>query len=124
MRWLLLSHELNAIAKQCADLLQVVGQTVLYHSHQGHLTIHEIKENIIQDKPERIVVIVDGKKSSKLVNNMMNHLLIPLYVAQATKNSFLSIPILILTCVTDDEDLNIIQNATDQLIHIYPHILK
>jgi hypothetical protein len=124
MRWLLLSHELNSISKQCVDSLQVAGQTVLLSQHQGQLSLQEIKEKINNEKPDRIIVIIDNKKSSKFVENMTDHLLIPIYVAQATINCYAPIPILILTSVTDDDDLNTIQNATDQLINIYPHIIK
>jgi hypothetical protein len=124
MRWLLLSHELNSISNQCIDLLQVAGQTVLFNSHQGQLSQQDLKDKINNDKPDRIIVIIDEKNSPKLVHNITDHLLIPLYVAQATIHSFSPIPVLILTSTTNDKDLNIIQNATDQLIHIYPHILK
>jgi len=124
MRWLLLSHELNSITKQCEDLLQVAGQTVLYNEHQGKSSIQEIKDKINNEKPDRIIVIIDEKNSSKLHQNLSDHLLIPLYVAQATTNSYTPIPVLILISTTDDQDLNIIQNATDQLINIYPHVLK
>jgi hypothetical protein len=124
MRWLLVTHELNSISKQCTDLLQVAGQTVLFHQHQGQSSVEEIKEQIANEKPDRILVIIDEKKSSKLANNLSDHLLIPLYVAQATIHSYAPIPILILTITTDDKGLDIIQNATDQLINMYPHILK
>ncbi len=125
MRWLLLSHELNSISKQCINLLQVAGQTVLYNPHQGKLSLQEIKDKIINEKPDRIIVIIDTENSSKLFQNLSDHILIPLYVAQATTiNSYSHIPVLVLTNKTDDEDLNILQNATDQLINIYPNILN
>lgn len=124
MRWLLLCHEVNSIPKQCGDLLQVAGQTVLFSPHQGKLSIQEIKDKITNEKPDRIIVIIDEKNSSKLAQNLTGHLLIPLYVAQSTINSYSPTPILVLTSTTDNQDLNIIQNATDQLINIYPHVLK
>jgi hypothetical protein len=124
MRWLLVIHELNSISKQCTELLQVAGQTVLFHQHQGQSSLEEIKEQINNEKPDRILIVIDENKSAKLVNHLSDHLLIPIYVAQATIHSYAPIPILILTSSTDDKNLNIIQNATDQLINIYPHILK
>jgi len=125
MRWLLFNNEQNSISKQCVNLLQVAGQTVLYNPHQSKSSLQEIKDKINNEKPDRIIIIIDEKNSSKLFQNISDHLLIPLYVAQATMNLYTPpIPVLILTSTTDDRDLNIIQNATDQLINIYPHILK
>jgi len=46
--------------------------------------------------------------SSKLFQNISDHLLIP---------------VLIITNTTDNKNLNIIQNAKDQFINIYAHIL-
>jgi len=124
MRWLLLSHELNSISKQCVNLLQVAGQTVLCHTHQGKLSLQNIKDKITNEKPDRIIVIIDEENSLKLYQNISDHILIPLYVAQATCNSYSPIPVLVLTSTTNDNELNILQNATDQLINIYPHILN
>jgi hypothetical protein len=45
-------------------------------------------------------------------------------------NAFSPIPVLLLTCTTENKtaDLlsptDIIQNATNQLINVYPHILR
>jgi Trk K+ transport system NAD-binding subunit len=125
MRWLLVNHELNSISKQCADLLQAAGQTVIYHHHNGKSTAPEIIDKIKNEKPDRIIVIIDEKRTSGiLANKICDHLLIPLYVAQATTNVYSPIPVLILTSVIDDESLNTIQNATEQLINIYPHIVQ
>ena len=124
MRWLLLTHELNSISKQCIDLLQVAGQTVLCNEHQGKSSVQEIKDRINNEKPDRILVIIDEKNSSKLVNDLTAHLLIPLFVAQATIHPYSPIPVLILTTTTDDKNLDLVQNATEQLINMYPHILK
>jgi hypothetical protein len=133
MRWLLLSHELNAVAKQCGDLLQVVGQTVIHDHHHGTSSSQEIKDKINKQKPDRIIVIINEKNlenNSPLVKTLSDYLLLPLYVGQATMNSYSHIPILILTCTTEDNisnplsSINIVQNATDELLNVYPHILK
>jgi ABC-type uncharacterized transport system substrate-binding protein len=124
MRWLLLNHELNSISQQCGDLLQAVGQIVVYNHHHGKSSAEEIKDQIKNEKPDRIIVIINKNRSQKLVKQISDHLLIPLYVAQATINAYSPIPVLILTCTTDDENLNVIHNATDQLVNIYPHIVK
>lgn len=124
MRWLLFTDEQNSISKQCIDLLEVAGQTVVLHQHHGRATIAEIKEKLINEKPDRIVLIIEGQNSTKLVQDISHHLLIPIYVAQATTQSYTPIPILVITTVTEDKNLNIIQNATDQLITVYPHIFQ
>ncbi|CAF3739178.1 unnamed protein product [Rotaria sp. Silwood1] len=124
MRWLLVSHDENSILKQCGDILEVAGQIVLYNCHHGKPSIQEIKEKINNDKPDRIIIIINEKNSSKLIDTINDHLLIPLYVAQATTTSYSPIPVLLLTCISNDNNLNIIQNATDQLINIYSHIVN
>ncbi|CAF1101936.1 unnamed protein product [Adineta steineri] len=124
MRWLLLLSELNPIAKQCGDLLEVAGQTVIYNYHQGKSSVQDIKDKFTNEKPDRIIVIINDTNSSILVNTISDHLLIPLYVAQATINSYSPIPVLVLTCTTNDNNLNIIQNATDQLLNIHPNIVN
>jgi hypothetical protein len=124
MRWLLVTHELNSISKQCIDLLQVAGQNVSFYQHQGQSSIEKIAEKINNEKPDRILIVINENKSAKLVNHLSDHLLIPVYFAQATIHSYSPIPILVLNSTTEDQNLNIIQNATDQLIDIYPHILK
>ncbi|CAF3091423.1 unnamed protein product [Rotaria sp. Silwood2] len=124
MRWLLVSHDENSISKQCGDILEVAGQIVLYNYHHGKSSIQEIKDKINNDKPDRIIVIINEKNSSRLINTINDHLLIPLYVAQTTTNSYSPIPVLLLTCTTNDNSLIIIQNATDQLVNIYSHIVN
>jgi hypothetical protein len=124
MRWLLLTSEQNSISQQCGDLLELAGQTVLYNHHHGKSSVQEIKDKITNEKPDRIIIIINENTSSILVQAIGNHLLIPLYVVQATTNSYSPIPILLLTCTTDDNNLNLIQNATDQLINIYSNIVK
>ncbi|CAF1049619.1 unnamed protein product [Rotaria sordida] len=124
MRWLLVSHDENSISKQCGDILELAGQIVLYNYHHGTSSIEEIKDIINNDKPDRIIVVINEKISSKLINTINDNLLLPLYVAQTTMNSYSPIPILLLTCTTNDNNLNIIQNATDQLVNIYPNIVN
>ncbi|CAF1184177.1 unnamed protein product [Rotaria sp. Silwood1] len=104
--------------------IEVAGQIVLYNYHHGKPSIQEIKEKINNDKPDRIIIIINEKNSSKLIDTINDHLLIPLYVAQATTTSYSPIPVLLLTCISNDNNLNIIQNATDQLINIYSHIVN
>ena len=124
MRWLLFTDEQNSISKQCIDLLEVAGQTVLLHQHQGQTTIAQIKEKLVNEKPDRILLMIERQKSTKLAQDISHHLLIPIYVAQATTQSYTPIPILVITTTNEDKNLNIIQNATDQLITIYPHIFQ
>ena len=133
MRWLIFSYELSPIVKQCDHLLQDVGQTVIHHHHHGNTTLQEIKEQIYKHKPERVIVITNenicGNKEA-LVKTLRDHLMIPVYVSQATMNPHSSIPVLLLA-FTNENDIsdplssnNIIQNATNELISIYQHIVK
>jgi hypothetical protein len=133
MRWLLFSYEQDTLVKQCNDLLQVVGQTVIHEYHHGKSSVQEIKEKINQHKPDRIIVIANEENLGTnrfLFKTLTDHLLIPVYVCQATMNAFSPIPVLLLTCTTENKtaDLlsptDIIQNATNQLINVYPHILR
>ena len=124
MRWLLLTDELNSISKPCIDQLEVAGQTVLVHAHQGQINVEKIKEQINKEKPDRILLIINAQTSSKLAQNLTHHLLVPFYVVQATTQSYTSLPLLILTVTSDEKNLAIIQNATDQLLTIYPHIFQ
>ncbi|CAM4832728.1 unnamed protein product [Rotaria magnacalcarata] len=124
MRWLLVSHDDNSISKQCGELLEVAGQIVIYNYHHGKSSIQQIKDKIDTQKPDRIIVIINDKSSSILFNTMHDHLLIPLYIAQATMNSYSSISVLLFTCATSDTNLSVIQNATDQLVDMYSHIVN
>ena len=125
MRWLLLSCEEDFIVKQCGDLLEVAGQTVICDHYHGKSSIQEIKEKIDNERPDRIIIIVNHNASSALCQLINHTLVIPLYVVQATANSYSPIPVLLLTCSTNDHDcLSIIQNATNQLINIYPNIVR
>ena len=124
MRWLLLTDELNSISKKCIDFLQVAGQTVLIHSREGIRSKQEIKDFLTNEKPDRIIIFINENHTAKLPKNLHDYLLIPLFVAQLTTQSFSPIPILLLTSTTENKDLNILQNALDQLIQMYPHILN
>jgi hypothetical protein len=133
MRWLIFSSEENAIVKQCNDLLQVAGQILTHNYHHGNCSLKEIKDQIKEQKPDRIIVIANEKDiddNSTLVKRLHDQLLIPLYVCQATINSYSSIPVLLLTFTTEKilfdsiSSINIIQNATNQLINLYSHIIK
>ena len=133
MRWLLFSHQRNVVVKQCGDLLQAIGQTVLYEYHAGSSSSKKIKEKITEKKPDRIVVIINGENPvhpNSLDESLHELLLIPLYVAQATSHVYSPIPILLLTSTTEEQSKDsistnhFVQNATDELINIYPHILK
>jgi hypothetical protein len=127
MRWLIFSYEHNAIVKQCDDLLQVAGQIVLHDEHHGRRSSEEIKEQINEHKPDRVIVISNEKmmeNNSSLDRILKDQLLIPFYVCQATMNSYSSIPVLLITFTNDITTINMIQNATNQLIEIYSHIFK
>ncbi|CAF0936892.1 unnamed protein product [Adineta steineri] len=133
MRWLLFSYESDAIVKQIDDLLQVVGQTVIHEHHQGKSTIQEIQEKINHHKPNRIIVIVNEQNSENthsLTTTLTDHLLIPLFITQATINTFPPVPVLLLTFTTENKltdpnsSINIVQNATDELIKLYSHIIN
>ena len=127
MRWLIFSSEQNAIVKQCDDLLQMAGQSVSHDEHYGNRSLQEIKEKITEHQPNRIIVVCNEhvmENNSPLDRTLTDQLLIPLYVCQATINSYSSIPVLLLTFTNDISSTNIIQNATTELIRIYPHILK
>jgi len=127
MRWLIFTYEQNAIAKQCDDLLQVAGQIVVHDEHHGSRSSEEIKEKLNEHKPDRVIVISNEKileNSSSLDKTLTDQLLIPVYVCQATMNSYSSIPVLLLTFTNEISSINLIQDATNQLIGIYSHILK
>ncbi|CAF4655283.1 unnamed protein product [Rotaria sp. Silwood1] len=134
MRWLLFSYELNAIVKQCDDLLQIVGQVVIHDHHHGNLSLHDIKEKINKYKPDRIIVIDNEsnfENNNALHKILTDHLLIPIYVGQATMRLSSSIPVLVLTFKTDNNNNNIdsistieiVQNATDELINLYSNMI-
>ncbi|CAF4594955.1 unnamed protein product, partial [Rotaria socialis] len=124
MRWLLVSHDDNFISKQCGELLEVAGQIVIYNYHHGKSSIQQIKDKINNQKPDRIIVFINEKSSSILFNTINDHLLIPLYIAQTTMNSYSSISVLLFTYATNDNNLSVIQNATDQLVNMYSHIVN
>jgi hypothetical protein len=133
MRWLLFSYELNAIVKQCDDLLQAVGQAVLHSHHHGSTTLQEIKEQIAKHKPDRIIVVtneVTFENDCPLFKTLNDHLMIPIYVSQATLNAYSSIRVLLLTFANANDtsesisSSDIIQNANNELISIYPHVIK
>lgn len=134
MHWLIFSFEQNTIVKQCNDLLQNTGQIVTHEHHHGNCSVEEIKEKIKNSKPDRIIVITNEKDIQEnkfsLSNTLTDQLLIPVYVSQATMNPYLSIPVLLLTFTTENDlsdsisSINIIQNATNDLINIYSHIIK
>lgn len=133
MRWLIFSYEQDSIVKQCDDMLHVVGQTVIHEHHHGKSSIEDVKAKIAQHQPNRIIVIANDEKSEQdhsLLTTLNDHLLIPLYVGQATINTYSPIPVLLLTFTTRNEPsdslspTDIVQNATDELINIYPHIIK
>ena len=126
MRWLLFSSEVNSIGKHCGDLLQVAGQTVL-HEHSSPkkgTSLQQVKDKIINEKPDRIIVLVDEDRSTPLVQTLTEHLLLPLYVAQATSNSYSPIPVLVISSTSDEPNLAIVQNATDQLMLFFSHLTK
>ena len=124
MRWLLFFSEANSIGKHCGDLLQVAGQTVLpEHLSPKGTSLQHVKEKITKEKPDRILVIIDDERStSQLVQTITEHLLLPVYVAQATNNSYSPIPVLVITTSSDNADLALVQNATDQLMLFYSHL--
>lgn len=135
MHWLIFSFEEDSIVKQCNDLLQVSGQVVTHEHHYGKCSLEEIKEKIKKIQPDRIIVITNEKdiqenKSFSLSNTLNDQLLIPLYICQTTMNPYSSIPVLLLTFTNEKNlfnsisSLNIIQNATNDLINIYSHIIK
>ena len=124
MRWLLLSDDLNVIGKQCEEILRVAGQTTLWEYHPANVSLQGTKDRLHHHRPDRVIVLVNESSSSKLVQTINDHLLIPLYIAQATSNPHSLIPVLFLTCPTDEQNLGIIQDATDQLIHLYSHIVQ
>ncbi|CAF1127716.1 unnamed protein product [Adineta ricciae] len=133
MRWLIFSYEQDSIVKQCDDILHVVGQTVVHEHHHGKSSIEDVKAKITRHQPNRIIVIVNDDKSEQdhsLLTTLNDHLLIPLYVAQATISTYSPIPVLLLSFTTRNEPsesvspTDIVQNATDELINIYPHIIN
>ena len=133
MHWLIFSSEQNTIVKQCNDLLEVSGQIVIHDHHHEKSTSEEIKEKIQKYKPDRIIVITNDKtheNNFSLSNTLIDQLLIPLYVSQVTMNIHASIPVLILTFINEKDlsdsisSINIVQNATNELINIYSHVIK
>ncbi|CAF1208560.1 unnamed protein product [Rotaria sordida] len=132
MRWLLFSYELNAIVKQCDDLLQIVGQVIIHNHHHGNLSLQNIKEKIKKHKPDRIIVIDNERNfenNCTLYEILTDHLLIPIYVGQATMHLHSSIPILLLTFTTDINNtdsissINVVQNAKDELINLFSNVI-
>jgi hypothetical protein len=127
MRWLIFSCEQNALVKQCHDLLQVAGQVVLHDEHHGKRSSEEIQEKINQHKPDRVIVISNEKlieNNSPLDKTLKDQLVIPMYVCQATMNSYSSIPVLLVTSTNEISTINVIQDATNQLIGIHSHVIK
>ncbi|CAF2490543.1 unnamed protein product [Rotaria sp. Silwood2] len=132
MRWLLFSYELNAIVKQCDELLQVAGQAVMHDHHRGTLSLQDIKEKINKYKPDRIIVIDNQgnfENNHPLHKILNDHLLIPIYVGQATIHLQSPIPVLLLTFTNDNNNIdsilsvNIVQNATNELINLYSNMI-
>jgi hypothetical protein len=134
MHWLIFSYEHNTIIKQCDDLLQVSGQIVTHNHHHGNSSLQEIKEKINKYKPDRIIVITNEQdiqeNNSPLAKTLTDQLLIPLYICQATTSPYNCIPVLLLTFTSEKNlsnsisPINIVQNATNELINIYSHIIK
>ena len=127
MRWLIFSSKHNTLVKQCDNLLQMTGQIVTHDEHHGTRSSQEIKEKINEYKPDRIIVIFNEEiteNNSSLSQTLTDQLLIPLYVCQATMNSYSSIPVLLLTFTNEISSTSIIQNATNELLGIYSHVLK
>lgn len=126
MRWLLFCSEANSIGKHCGDLLQVAGQTVLAeHLSSKGTSLQCVKEKITNEKPDRILVIIDEERAtSQLVQTITEHLLLPVYVAQATNIAYSPIPVLVITTSSGNADLALVQNATEQLMLFYSHLTK
>jgi hypothetical protein len=134
MHWLLIGYGRNLLSQWCTDILQSIGQTVVDDHQTMGRSLENIKEKIVQEKPDRIILLMNEEnrsaEESQLVNKLNDRLLIPIYVCQATAHSFSPIPILLLSYVNDDilaDPLSIrtiIQHATDELIRVYPHVLK
>jgi hypothetical protein len=134
MHWLIFSYEQNTIIKQCDDLLQVSGQIVTHNHHHGNSSLQKIKEKISKHKPDRVIVITNEQdiqeNNSPLAKTLTDQLLIPLYICQATTSPYKSIPVLLLTFTSEKNlsnsisPINIVQNATNELINIYSHIIK
>lgn len=124
MRWLLFAPEHSLLAKQCENFLQVAGQSVVEPSASIVWSLQTVKDQINQEKPDRIIVIVNDTQAKTLVKTITDHLLLPLYVAQATNTVYSAIPVLILGTNSDEQNLRIVQDATDQLIQMHPHVIK
>lgn len=124
MRWLLFSPEDDLLAKQCESFLQIAGQTVLHRSSSKSSSLADVKDQVQQDKPDRIVVVIDHRQTGQLVQTITHQLLLPMYVVQATNASYASTPVLILTVETDDPNQRYVQEATDRLALMFPHVIK
>lgn len=134
MRWLIFSFERTALVKQCSELLELAGQIVLHEQHYGKTSLNEIKEKLINDKPDRIIIIISNEQQTRtdspLVQTLNNQLLIPVYICQVTANFYSTVPILLLTFTDENNQsdsfssVNIIQNAADELVQLYSPIIK
>lgn len=124
MRWLVITDELNILSKPAVDLLQCAGQTILLHEFQNLTNKKQIEDLIQKDKPDRIILIVTNNSQTKLKTSIHDYLIIPISLAQITCQTYSNIPFLILTIDNSNDDLNILQNALDQLVNMFSHILK
>ena len=127
MQWLIFSFEQNALVQQCDDLLRTAGQIVHHDEHHGNRSFEEIKEKLTEHQPNRIIIICNqnvDESHSPLDQTLTDQLLIPFYICQATINSYLKIPILLLTFTNEISSTGIIQDAANQLIDSYPLVLR
>ena len=124
MRWLLFSPENDLLAKQCESFLQIAGQTVVRRSNSQSPSLADVKDQVQQDKPDRIVVVIDHRSTGQLVQTITAQLLLPMFVVQATNVSYAPTLVLILTVATNDPNLRYVQEATDQLALMFPHVIK
>jgi hypothetical protein len=126
MRWLLFSRLSSALAQQCEHILQFAEQTTFREYTNGTCSSADIKNRIDRLKPDRIIIVVDDTDEhvSTLNRTLADRLLLPLFVVQNTHQFSSSTSILVLTAITDDADLDIVQNATSQLILTYPRLIK
>lgn len=124
MRWLVYTSSNDDISKKCFEILQLAGQRIIHQLISERTSLKLIGDQILREKPERILVIVNANHRSKLSENIEAHILLPLFVAQATSQLLSRTPVLILSSFKDDPDTELLQKATDQLISIHPSIAK
>jgi len=134
MRWLIFSLEQTALVKQCSELLELAGQIVLHEQYYEKTSLNEIKEKLISDKPDRIIIIISNEQQTRtdspLVETLNNQLLIPVYICQVTADFYSTVPVLLLTFTDENNQsdpfssVNIIQKATDELVQLYSPIIK